>query len=348
MPHSSGGGFHGGGFHGGGFHGGSGFHGGHSNYNLHRTSRFFFAGAHRYVYYHRFRPYVLYSNAEPGTNSVKKNWACTITLFIVLLLPILFILMTGLHFPKKLSTNYDTQIVLKDDGGRLSDEEKTKVRSSFKSFQSITGITPAFESTSWVTTMFWPYSLEDYAYSSYTTQFKDEKHWLIVYQGGSNWAFEGMQGNDTDDILTKNVTRKFNETFYNYLSNGTSVGDSLVKSFEVITPNIMDNSFCVDDDIMLPVSFWAIIAGVAFVGSIFSLVNAYHMEGATKMPEGSRLSKCPYCDSPYYTKTLKTCPKCGAPLDDEESTPKEEKPQTKGEDEFAIDSDQFKIDDDRF
>lgn len=349
MPHSSGGGFHGGGFHGGGFHGG--FHSGHSSgYNYHRASRFMFAGAHTYVYYHHFRPHLIYSNAEPGTISTKKSWACTIALFVALLIPLVILLTTSFHFPKKLSTNYDTKIVIEDDGKKLTDGEKTAVRNTFKSFQQTTGITPAFESTSLAVNMIWPYSLEDYAYSSYTTKFKDEKHWLIVYRGGSNWAFEGMQGNDTDGILTKNVTKKFNKTFYTYLSNGTSVGNSLVKSFEAITPNIMDNSFCVDDDVVAPVSFWCAIAGVAFVCSIFSLINSYHMEKAVKVPSDSKLKKCPYCDTPYYTNTIKTCPQCGARLEDEDkpsSAPIKDK-EEKVEDEFAIDPDQFKIDDDNF
>ena len=349
MPHSSGGGFHGGGFHGGGFHGG--FHSGHSSgYNYHRTSRFMFAGAHTYIYYHHCRPHLIYSNGEPSSSSVKKAWITTIALFVVLLLPLIFVLVSGFHFPKKLSTNYDTKIVIDDAGERLSDSEETRLRNTFKSFQQTTGITPAFESTSWAVDMVWPYDLEDYAYSSYTTKFKDEKHWLIVYRGGSNWAFEGMQGNDTDNILTKKVTKTFNGTFYKNLSDGHSVGDSLIKSFDTITPTIMNNSFSVDDDIIAPVTFWSIIAGVAFVASIFNIINNYHMQTAVKMPEDSYLNHCPYCDTPYYANTIKTCPQCGARLEDEDkpsSAPIKDK-EEKVEDEFAIDPDQFKIDDDNF
>ena len=115
-----------------------------------------------------------------------------------------------------------------------------KATQGLVSFREKTGITPALTTTSWVTSMFWPASLEDYAYSDYVTKFKDEKHWLIVYQSKDN--FEGMQGDETDNILTKEVTKKFNYAFHDYLVKDNTLTESLVKAFDDITPKIMDFS----------------------------------------------------------------------------------------------------------
>ena len=74
-------------------------------------------------------------------------------------------------------------------------------------------------------------NLEEYAYSAYVNRFQDEKHWLIVYEelgdvsslpedmyrypssDEPEWQFWGMQGDDTDPILTAEVTEKFNAIF---------------------------------------------------------------------------------------------------------------------------------------
>ena len=347
MPHSSGG-FHGGGFHGGGFHGG-GFHGSsHSAYRAPRYSRWMFYGATRYVYYRHCRPHYIYSDSDPSTADPKKAWLPTIILGLMLFVPVFFVLFSSFHFPKKLSTNYDTRIVIEDDGQRLTEREKTKITETFTSFRDLTGITPAFTTTSWVTSMLWPSDLEDYAYAHYVSNFKDEKHWLIVYNSSSN--FEGMQGNDTDNILTKKVTKKFNLAFHEYLISNYSVGDALVKAFDDITPTIMNSSYSVDEDIIMPVGFWCTITGVAFAFSVVRLVNTYHMKDAVKIPDSSSLKKCPYCGSYYHTNTVSKCPKCGATFNkrEEPKNQPEKEEVKKEEDEFSIDPDQFKIDNDQF
>ena len=340
MPHSSGGGFHGGGFHGG--HGGHFGHGS-SQYSANRYSRHAFIGAHPYVYYYHARPHFIYSNGDPRDAKPSAAWAAVIILFFVLLLPLFFILMTGFHNPKRLNTNYNTKIYIEDTEDVLSSEEYSRLKTSFISFYNLTGITPAFKSTQTSS------NLEDYAYSQYIGRFADEKHWLIVYRGGYDWAFEGMQGDDTDGILTTKYTKMFNKTVYNALSNNVTIGDALVQGFDKISPTIMNSSFYMDEDILLPIVFWYVIAIPSFIFSIVNLVNTYHMKGAVKYTKECVLAKCPYCDSEYYTNTVKTCPHCGANLSEEkpqEATKQEEV--KKQEDEFAIDPDEFKIDDDRF
>ena len=354
MPHSSGG-FHGGGFHGGGggFHGG-GFHGsnyhgtGHAVYHGHRFSRWAFYGATRYVYYRHGRPHYIYSDSEPSTADPKKAWLPTIILGLMLFIPAICTLVSGFHFPRKLSTNYDTKIVIDDEGQRLSEKDKAKITETFIFFREKTGITPALTTTGWVTSMFWPYSLEDYAYSDYVTKFKDEKHWLIVYQSKDN--FEGMQGDETDNILTKAVTKKFNYAFHDYLVKDNTLTESLVKAFDDITPKIMDFSYSVDEDVGVPLGFWFTVTGVAFAFSVVRLVNTYRMKDAVKMPNDPKVKACPYCGCLYYSNTVTKCPKCGAAFNVREE-PKHQPQQEevkKEEDEYAIDPDQFKIDNDQF
>ena len=351
MPHSSGGGHAGGGFHGGGGFHSSGYHssGGLSNYNFHRFSRFRFYGASRYVFYYHCRPHFIYSDTEPHKVSVAKAWSLSIFLFIFLILPLAFVIPSSFHFPKKLSTDYDTSIVIDDAGNYLTTAEEAQLKTTFTYFLNKTGITPSFTSIDSSTSMLWPYDLESYAYADYVSKFKDEKHWLIVYRGGSNWTFEGMQGNDTDNILTKKVTTIFNSALYNSLSFHASISDALTRAFDKITPTIMDNSFYIDDDIVAPIAFWTAISAVAFIASVFRLVNTYRIQDAVECPDSSKLTKCPYCDTPYYTGTIKKCPKCGADLGSSKfsnTSKKDEK--EKAEDEFAIDPDQFKIDNDNF
>ncbi len=350
MPHSSGGGFHGGGFHtGGGFHSG-----GHSGHNLnivtHRISKTHYAGAHAYIFYHHHFPHVVYSSESPLEKDLTKSWIHTIILFLVCLIPFGIIFGTGLHFPKKLNTNYDTRIIIEDDAGYLTDDQETLLKNTFLTFYDKTGITPSFAAPGGFTMMFWPSSLEDYAYADYLTKFKDEKHWLIVYRGGENYHFECIQGNDTDHILNLKVRQDFYKYLNDHLEDGEHIYTALTGAFDFIMPTVMNPCFCPESDAIAPAVLIGLVAIPALGFAIYQLVASYRFKDAVKYPDGSILKHCPYCSNPYYTKTVKKCPKCGAILEDD--TP-QVKPKTKEkdsiqEDEYAIDPKQFEIDKDNF
>lgn len=310
MPHSSGGGSHGGGSHGGsGFHGGSHHSGSGRSYN--RFSRRPFVGGRRFVYYHHCRPYFIYSNVAPGSVSIVQSWFGIVITFFMLLLPFLIALLTGFHTPTRLSTYYNTEIVIEDNADVLTSEQEESLKERYQSFLDKTGITPAFVSTNDRESSM---TLEHYAYRTYLSKFSDEKHWLIVYEGGENWAFEGMQGNDTDGILTEKVTKNFINTLYKSLMNHVNIGDALVDVFDKTTPHIMDRTFSIDSEFTKIIIVWSVLALPIFVLSIFGLINSYRMKDAKECPEDAKLKKCPYCDTPYYANTVKKCPKCGANL----------------------------------
>ena len=234
MPHSSGGGSHGGGSHGGGSHGGS--HGGSSRGST--ISHRYFPGSTRYVYYRRGVPKYFYADKrfKPGI-----QW--TRLLLILIYLPFLFTMVPAvakrIPIAKK---NYNHNIVISDEADVISNEQA--LYDSLERFMKKTGVTPSvvtIYNDDWVSSG----SLENYAYSRYLREFDDEMHWLIVYAeekypSGSykDWYWEGMQGDDTDNIINSAVAARFNSDFHSRLeSNDKDVGAQLIASFDDITAN---------------------------------------------------------------------------------------------------------------
>ena len=308
MPHSSGGGSSGGGYHGG------SSSGGHSGSSKVYSSRPF-PGATCYVYYSHARPHLIYTNEANETRA--SGYIALIILFSCLFLfSIAFSFLSSYHHPSKLKTNYDTTIVIKDENNILDDEEETLLNNKFDEFLSTTGITPSLITTD--ISLYPSYSsLEDYAYDRYVNSFKDEKHWLIVYSSNQgtqkdNWAFEGMQGDDTDSILYSYVTDKFNKTLYTSLNDGSvSVTNALIRALDEITPNIMDKAFHLEVSTLIVGLAMAIMFGALLVLQIVAFYRSKQMKKAIKMTSTPSLKVCPYCGNSYYAETVDTCPKCG-------------------------------------
>jgi hypothetical protein len=237
----------------------------------------------------------------------------------------LYFLFSSVNTPKKLDTNYNTTIVIDDANDALTDEEEVSLNATFTSFTKLTGITPAF----WSPT---PDSYQNltaktlnyYSTVEYTKKFSDERHLFISYIKGYDWAFEVVQGNDTDGIINEKVGRTFTKNIYDKLENGKTIFEAIDYSFEKITPHLMDTKveFAVDDMPALLI-VWAVFTIPFVVLSVYQLVNLYYLRNAKKMPEDSVLKNCPYCSNPYYTKTVTLCPKCGNPLPEEEPVKEE-------------------------
>ena len=311
MPHSSGGGSSSGGY-----HSGSSSSGGSSTPTRRYSSRPF-PGAICYVYYDgKYRPHLMYANNNPDSGTVS-SWITYVFIIVFLLLSIFFLVFTSYHHPSKLKTNYDTSIVINDYNNVLSEEDKNNLNITFNNFLDKTGITPSFISIDNTSIKNNYDSLEDYAYKSYINNFKDEKHWLIVYSSNKDtlkqdWAFEGMQGDDTDPILYTRVTDKFNKTLYHSLKeDNTSITTSLIHAYDEITPYILDQTFYVEWSTILIVVVWD--AGLTFC-LISQLVTSKHrknMKKAIPLKGEPSLKVCPYCNNTYYAETVENCPKCG-------------------------------------
>ena len=317
MPHSSGGGSSGGGF-----HSSSGSsHSSSSSSNSSRISSRPFVGATTYVYYSKgHEPRLMYTNGQP-LGSLKSNIVSIAIMSFILLTVLIILGFSGFHNPRKVSTNYNTSIVIHDYNGVLSTEEFSSITESFNEFLDKTGITPSLLTVNeeYVSN---PNDLEDYAYDEYLKYFSDEKHWLIVYYSSKNtvkdnWAFEGMQGNDTDNILTEVVTNKFSRIMYTSLhEESTDLYEALTRSFDEITPTIMDKSYHLDAMQIFIGLFVGAIFAFFIVSQIISLNSQKKLQKAVKIPtKEPELKKCLYCDSSYYAGTIDHCPNCGAPVE---------------------------------
>ena len=260
MPHSSGGGSHGGGSH----------HSSSSHSSSHRSSSSgpsrrirtgYFPGATRYRYYHRHQPRYIYANYD-----IRKGRSPLRLLMLLFYIPF-FIAIVGMasetfRVPQRLSTDYDTSLVISDYINVLGDTKA--LENSMMAFYDETGITPA------VFTVYnedWQdnySSLENYSYDLYVNAFDDEKHWLIVYSqpqepdsSFNDWYWEGMQGDDTSDILTSAKADGFNSDLQRYLTdNSISVADAISRAFDNQTPKIMEKS--VDTSMLFPFLFFHI------------------------------------------------------------------------------------------
>ena len=234
MPHSSGGGSHGGGSHGG-HHGG--YHGSSDNRdNSTRTSSRPFRNSRRYTYSHRGMQRYFYAGTDfkPGFQVSK-----FLTLIPLILIGAFLLYRAIPHIP----SYSDHNIVIKDEANVISNEDR--IISELKAFQTKTGITPSvitIYNEEWMENS---YSLENYAYNRYLSEFDDEMHWLIMYSQPNvklakreYWYWEGMQGDKTDSVLTVSAANSFNNTFQSYLSDNESFDDALTKSFAKLTNEI--------------------------------------------------------------------------------------------------------------
>ena len=315
MPHSSGGGSHGGGSHGGSFGGSS--HGGGSSRSTRST---YFPGSTRYVYYRNNKPEFVYANYDI-TQKPSPLRFLVLLFYAPFLLAFVLLGKASISNPVKLSMNYDTDIVISDDIGVIEDEGALK--DSLEEFQDKTGITPAVITVSnekWINNYT---SLENYAYDLYVNKFDDEKHWLIIYSepasGDSDfvdWYWEGMQGDDTDKILTGKKTNEFNQALQKYLvDKKIDQGEAIQKAFDDITPEIMKKSV-----------EWGGIIVIVFMGG-FIVVHAILMlvginpkktklyQTAIKCDEEVvKQETCNYCGGIYVVGHHLNCPHCQAPV----------------------------------
>ena len=335
MPHSSGGGSSGGGSHGGSYGGGSGG-------SAPKVSRTYYPGSVRYVARHNDKERYFYADRNFNPKYDKKR-----LLLILFYLPFLFFIVlsfkSALPIVKK---DYDHSIVIKDDADVIGNE--WALQESLKKFMDRTGVTPS------VITVFedeWSdkyTSLEEYAFDRYLAEFNDEMHWLIVYSkprsytsddGFIDWKWEGMQGNDTDPVLKKRETDKFNEKLQALLTDETiDAGTAITTAF---------NEF--SEDISLMPQLSVIIMPLFMLG--FIIFHAYFMLGLNELkyanavpaPEEStngisstlggengirkeivRLAdeksrkNCPYCGAEISVLTNKRCPCCDALISDEQ------------------------------
>ena len=237
MPHSSGGGSSGGGFHSGGSSGSS-----------NHISSHYFPGARRYRrYYSDGRPdeYV-YANSKPGKTSIG-------ALVFIAVMGLIFISACGFSVfserPKFLVPKYSDDPAIYDDVGVF--ENSGELLELMKKYNKTTGICPV------IYTVFdeeWNNdyaNLEKYAFDKYVSNFKDEQHFVFVYSipagdakfnpGGlvtsSEFKWEAIQGDETDNLLTESVFRKIGNAIQNDLEAGKGPQAAFASGFKTAITN---------------------------------------------------------------------------------------------------------------
>ena len=322
MPHSSGGGSHSGGSHSG--------HSSSSGGSVNRShSTRYFPGARHYVYYHNKKPVHFYSDkqiTQEYIKSRKKTW--NIVRGIILgLFVLLLIAGIGSTFsnPKKIKMDYkDTRITITDTANIISNAQEKKIYPVLQEFQDKTGITPVIltiYNEDWTN---YYNSLENFAYDYYVNNYKDEKHWLIVYAEPdelqpnefNNWYWEGMQGDYTDPILTSNKTNSFTKAMHkNILTDG--FGEAIYMTFTDFNKTVMTRETNWTLIILLPfmlslwfgpiyLILWAIIGkDIKFEEQAIELAN----------PTYSYIEDtCQYCGGLYIHGIHISCPHCGGQI----------------------------------
>ena len=325
MPHSSGGGSHGGGSHGGSHsshsHSGGRSGGGSST----RASKTAFAGSTRYVYYRKGKPNFVYANYDIRKKSSLVATIIAIVYICGMILPLLGICVMGwivsFEKPKKISPPQDKTIIIEDNINVIDNEDD--LYDVLEEFYDKTGIVPAVVT---VTNDTWKKydNLEKYAYDDYLNRFKDERHWLIIYSeavkedGFNDWYWEGMQGDQTDSILTSKKTGEFTENLHKLLlqRERNSVGESIEKAFDQLNSKVMDTT--VNTKLLLITQIVPLTFVALFVYLILKIMNPVEKHYYTKAyvcdPTFVDQETCEYCGGVYVVGLHTTCPHCAAAL----------------------------------
>ena len=308
MPHSSGGGSHGGGSHGGSH---SSSHGGSRGYkpDPHPVKNTYYTGARRYRYRRFGRTRYIYCNDDP-----KKRFSYKRLLVLLFYVPFLagIYMGVGAEVQKTIQQQkgpVDNEIIVSDEADVLDSQEERTLRDTLNMFYNKSGIVPAVvtvKDEDWVKqptttdTVSISYGtkeqwLESYAYERYLSEFRDESHWLIVYSkpaDENDWHFEGMQGNDTDNVLTENITSCFNSRLTMDLeAKKKTVGGCLQDSFDYIMPMVKKPGLMSVISNFLPALF-------VF---LFLFVHAYFMAGLYEL----KYRKAEYDPDPNENEQLR-------------------------------------------
>lgn len=324
MPHSFGGGSSHGGSH-------------HSSFSSSSSSSYhsapkthirssYFPGSRVYVRYVNRRPTYMYSDGDINSSGV--NWIAVVVLIVMVLFGALA-LFGSVNKPTKLTWDDvdSTEVDIVDNAGIIDD--KTSLRKCLEDFRDYTGVIPSILTVSnsdWMSS--YP-DLEQYAYNMYVYQYSDEKHWLIVYSEDSNsydmfgdWYWEGMQGDDTDGIITESVANAFTDTLHNNFlaSNRYTKTQAIVDAFNSIREPAM--SMHIDSETAVSSIIIVLVCSVVCAATIIQGVARKVKYGGYEWVRNVQMAPnnlpvedvCKYCDGIYVVGTVLNCPHCGASL----------------------------------
>ena len=147
---------------------------------------------------------------------------------------------------------------------------------------------------------------------------------------------EGMQGDDTDSIITSSVAYDFtNDLHKRLLVEGTKVNDAITDSFNALTPTVMKFRF--DGETFGIGIFMLLFVCIHAFFMVFFRPDAKKYKGAKEVPLDGyyappqqtapqpqsvvmKQASCEYCGGVYTVGSCNACPHCGAPIQPQDYT----------------------------
>jgi len=148
------------------------------------------------------------------------------------------------EMPKKLKPHYLDMPCVHDNIGIIDNEEE--LVSTLNEYCDTTGICPVIH-TVYIEDWIGQYSsLEDYTFDAYVNEFSDEQHFVIVYTISEadadayadgekyvpDYAWEAVQGDETDPVITESNFRHFGSLVQDALESGKGPGTAFNDAFE--------------------------------------------------------------------------------------------------------------------
>lgn len=208
-----------------------------------------FLGAQKYMYYNRRgEQCYVYSKGMP----VKETTSSLLTSLLVLIpffaigFFMTYISLSSMQPAKPLTPVYaPTDVHIEDTIGVI--DNMSSLENTLQDFEDLTGISPyvlTVNDSDWYPEYddFWEYVLD-----VYNDKFRDEQHFLVAYSvpddaAYSDWYWlEGIQGDDTDSILTDDKYWEFYDDITDSINSGFSVGRSLKTAFSNSLDYIMES-----------------------------------------------------------------------------------------------------------
>ncbi len=287
----------------------------------------YYRGANRYVYYRSGMPQYYFSDRPYTLQNAKSE---KIKMFFSSLISAILAVIFGISgynsIPQKVKTDYNTEILINDAAGLLSGTEETDMKEAFLSFQSKTGVTPAFFTINIEELRTKGRDLHNYAYNLYINTFDDEKHWLIVYcsdNAEQTWSWEGMIGDDCGSMITADLENQFTKHLQSGLtSNSKTLSASVIEAFT----QVGQQSGKIPGKKISTLIF--VIAAGAF--ELFFSVKQFKKAAKNKPEDDPRINalqcptaetepetiKCEYCGGEFVAAMHTSCPHCGASVEE--------------------------------
>ena len=295
------------------------------------TSNTSFVGSRKFRYYRNGSPVYIYSNQDlTSMEDPKPRWFALI-FFIPFIAVFLSLIIDAFNIPQKPLEAYNpSNVAVIDAADVFSSQEEEQLSTKLKEFCDTTGITTqilTIEPEEWMDNG----SLENYAYHRYYVQFDNEDSWLIVYseqdQGQGEWFWEGIQGDNTIDVMDVFINDFNTELTSQLMLNQIATPETaFIAALNKAEKEFTNQSFSVD---IVSIIFTSIgicfILVVAYFSIFFQPKKEYSSEeleevfdndcnannGSLNSSAQSKI-ECRYCGYVYNDSEDHRCPNCVA------------------------------------